>query len=258
MRMTSYEPGTPCWTDLGSPDPAAAADFYSGLFGWEIMEGPPEAGGYRMCLLRGAPVAGLGPQMMPEVRPYWTTYVCVTDAAAVAEQARAAGAEILAEPLPVFDFGSMAVFRDPTGAPCSIWQPGGHIGSGLFGEPGSICWNELTTRQAKEAIPFYETVFGWKAVEQPMGEWTYTEWHSGDRAVAGMMAMDETWPAEIPSHWMVYFAVEDVDASAARVTELGGTVSVPPSDIPPGRFSVVTDPHGAVLSLIALSEERRS
>jgi predicted enzyme related to lactoylglutathione lyase len=69
-----------------------------------------------------------------------------------------------------------------------------------------------------------------------------------------MMAMDDTWPAEIPSHWMVYFAVEDVDASAARVTELGGTVSVPPSDIPPGRFSVVTDPHGAVLSLIALTE----
>ena len=36
------------------------------------------------------------------------------------------------------------------------------------------------------------------------------------------------------------------------MTELGGTVSVPPSDIPPGRFSVVTDPHGAVLSLIGL------
>ena len=54
MKMTSYEPGRPCWTDLGSPDPAASADFYSGLFGWEIMEGPPEAGGYRMCLFRGA------------------------------------------------------------------------------------------------------------------------------------------------------------------------------------------------------------
>ncbi len=52
---------------------------------------------------------------------------------------------------------------------------------------------------------------------------------------------------------MVYFAVEDCDAGAARVSELGGTVSVPPTDIPPGRLSVVNDPHGAVFTIIRLT-----
>src|SRR3954468_11386285 len=49
--MTKYEPGTPSWGDLGSPRPEAASRFYSDLFGWTVTEGPPDAGGYRMCLL---------------------------------------------------------------------------------------------------------------------------------------------------------------------------------------------------------------
>jgi predicted enzyme related to lactoylglutathione lyase len=57
-----------------------------------------------------------------------------------------------------------------------------------------------------------------------------------------------------PSHWMAYVAVDDVDAKARRVEELGGKVCVPPTDIPnTGRFCVITDPTGATLSLIALT-----
>ena len=74
-EMTKYEPGTPSWVDLGTPDPAEASRFYSDLFDWTIEEGPPEFGGYRMCLLDGKPVAGLGPQTNTDMPPYWTTYV---------------------------------------------------------------------------------------------------------------------------------------------------------------------------------------
>jgi uncharacterized protein len=80
MEVTSYAPGTPSWVDLGTPDGAAGAAFYSGLFGWEINEGPPEAGGYRMCMFNGHAVAGMGPQMNPDMPPFWTTYVSVADA----------------------------------------------------------------------------------------------------------------------------------------------------------------------------------
>jgi predicted enzyme related to lactoylglutathione lyase len=52
---------------------------------------------------------------------------------------------------------------------------------------------------------------------------------------------------------MVYFAVEDTDAAAGRAVELGGTVSVPPTDIEPGRFAVLGDPQGAVFSVLALA-----
>ena len=61
MEMTEYAPGRPSWVDLGTPDADAGAAFYAALFGWEITAGPPEAGGYRMCMYAGAPVAGMGP-----------------------------------------------------------------------------------------------------------------------------------------------------------------------------------------------------
>ena len=53
----------------------------------------------------------------------------------------------------------------------------------------------------------------------------------------------------VPAHWMSYFTVDDVDAAAAKVKELGGNVCVPPTDIPVGRFAVVSDPAGATFSL---------
>ncbi len=68
-----------------------------------------------------------------------------------------------------------------------------------------------------------------------------------------MMAMvGDEWPADLPAHWMVYFAVADCDTTAARAAELGGVVSVPPNDLPMGRFAVLNDPQGGFFSVIAL------
>ena len=71
MEFERYDNGVPSWVDMGSPDPAKAKEFYGGLFGWDCPEGPPEAGGYSVCDLRGKTVAGLGPQMNPASPPNW-------------------------------------------------------------------------------------------------------------------------------------------------------------------------------------------
>jgi predicted enzyme related to lactoylglutathione lyase len=252
MEMTSYKPGTPSWVDLGSPDADESIAFYSGVFGWEIPEGPPEAGGYRMCLLHGKPVAGLGPQMQPDIPPYWTTYVSVSDVDATVKAVESAGGQVMMPSMDVLTAGRMAVFADPTGAPFSVWQPGDHIGSGYVNEPGSVSWNELATRNPDQAIVFYSEVFGWTADAQPMGEMPYTVWMLDGNPVGGMMPMGDMFPAEVPPHWSVYFAVEDTDATVAKITSLGGSVVSPPMDIPQGRFAAVSDPHGAMFSVIAL------
>ncbi|WP_163509947.1 VOC family protein [Fodinicola acaciae] len=253
VQKTSYLPGTPNWVDLGSPDPDAAAEFYAELFGWEVSEpGPPESGSYRMGLLRGLPVAGIGAQQAPGP-PYWTTYVSVTDADLTAKEARAAGGQVLMEPMDVMEFGRMAVFTDPGGAAFSVWQPKQHIGASLVNEPGALTWNELLTRDADSVTSFYGSVFGWTASPLSMGGSEYTEWKIGDATVGGMMQMDDNFPPDLPPHWMVYFAVADADASAKKVTELGGAVHQPPMDIPPGRFALVADPQGAMFSIIALT-----
>jgi hypothetical protein len=251
----SYEPGTPSWCDLASPDVEADAAFYGGLFGWAFEPAGPveETGGYGMFFLRGQRVAGIGPLPDPSVPPHWSTYVTVADLDRSVEVATAGGAVMIMPPMQVLDAGRMAVFADPVGAMLSLWEPHAHIGAELVNVPGAMVWNELATRDVRTAMSFYPAMFGWEAVEDP-GTPTYTVWNLHGRAVGGMMGMDDTFPAEVPSHWMVYFAVEDAGASSARAAELGATVVVPPQQIAIGDFAVLSDPHGAHFSIIRLDE----
>lgn len=250
MEKTGYEPGTPCWIDLTTPDVVGAARFYSGLFGWEAVDQGVEFGGYRMCHLRGKPVAGMGPAQLPDVPPSWTTYLSVTDADHATKAITAAGGQVFVEPMEIPSSGRMAVFGDPGGAAFGIWEPGGFGGAQLVNEPGTLSWNELATRHPDGATSFYQAVFGWEADVQSMGDEQYTMWNLGGRPIGGMMPMGERWPAEVPPHWVVYFSVEDADTTAAKAAELGGQVSVPPTDIPVGRFAALTDPFGAAFSIV--------
>jgi len=239
--MTKYEPGTPSWVDLGTTDPQEASRFYSDLFGWTITEGPPEAGGYRMCLLDDKPVAGLGPQMNPDAPPSWGTYISVADADETAAAIKEDGGELMMGPMDVLDVGRMAVATDPTGAVFSIWQPRQHAGAAIVNEPNTFCWNELTTRSPQKSVEFYGAVFGWTATLLPVeGQPDYTEFRIADRGIAGMLQMTDSWPEHIPNHWMVYFAVDDCDAAASRAEAFGASVLMSPTEVPPGRYYVVT------------------
>lgn len=251
MEMTQYANGVPSWIDLGTPDIGRASDFYSGLFGWQIDEGPPEAGGYRLCMLRGKPVAGLGPHMNPGP-PFWATYVSVADADATAATVAANGGTVLVPPMDVMDVGRMAVFMDPNGAAFSVWQPRAHIGAVIVNEPGTLCWNELMTTDVEGSKAFYAAVFGWSGVTHGEGVGAYTELSVDGRAIAGMMERPLEMPAEMPPFWGVYFAVADTDAAVARTVELGGQVIIEPREIEPGRFAVVMDPTGAAFNVLAL------
>jgi predicted enzyme related to lactoylglutathione lyase len=247
--MDRYENGVPSWTDLGTSDIDGAKAFYSGLFGWEIPDLPPEAGGYCIALLHGKEVAGLGGQQNPGP-PYWTTYVNVDDLAATTEKVKANGGTVYMEPMEVMQAGSMAVYADPQGAAISAWQPAEHIGARLVNETGTMSWNELITTDVEAAKAFYNKVFGWDT--ETHGE--YTEWKLSGRSIGGLMAKNEMMPAEMPPNWGVYFTVDDADASADKVKSLGGTVVMGPMDIEPGRFAVCADPAGAVFSIIKMSE----
>ena len=260
-RHTKYESGTPSWVDVASPNLDESRAFYGALFGWTGEPVPePEASGYTVFMKDGAKVAGLGP-LFDDSPPVWSVYVTVADVDETVALTSTVAGQVLMGSMDVLDAGRMAVIADPTGAPLSLWQPREHIGAEVRMEPGALCWVELNTREPDKAVPFFETLFGWKSqqVGGPVSEggpgFDYLMLQLGDTAVGGIITMDEKWPAEISPHWMVYFAVTDCDAAAAQVTELGGKVCVPPTDIPPGRFAVVNDTHGAVFTIIALNQE---
>jgi len=255
MEIDRYDPGVPSWVDVGSPNPQGAADFYGALFGWEAPEGPAESGGYRVAMVGDRAVAGIGQQQNPGP-PVWATYIAVEKADDAAAKVTAAGGQTLLPPMDVLDVGRMAVFTDPVGAVFSVWQAGTHPGAELVNEPGTWSWSELLTTDIEASKAFYGEVFGWTANTQdagPMGE--YIEWQVAGRSVGGMMQKPPMLPAEVPPFWAVYFAVADTDAAVARITELGGSVMMPPTDIEPGRFAAVADPLGAAFNVIALKPE---
>lgn len=252
-EFASYEPGTPCWVDLSSPDVDASVAFYSSLFGWEAGEAAGEEyGGYRMFLLRGKMVAGLGPVMGEGQPAAWNTYVSVENVDKTAEAFPGAGGAVLAGPMEIPVAGRMAVFADSTGAAISVWEPGEHRGAELANEPGAFCWNELYARDVPAARAFYPAVFGWEVAASGGGPMEYYEFKRGGRSIAGMMPMPDTVPAEVPPFWLTYFAVADTDAAVGRVRELGGSVIVEPTTIPIGRFSVLMGPHREQFAVIAL------
>jgi uncharacterized protein len=252
-ERTEYAPGTPCWIDIGT-DVEGAKAFYGGLFGWEAQEaGPPEeTGGYGFFVKNGKMVAGYGPQRA-SAPPYWASYVCVTDVDEVSKRVESAGGTIVMA-MDVMTAGRMAVVQDNVGAFISLWQPADHKGAEIVNEPGALSWNELDTRDVDAGKAFYSEVFGWEPVTQGgEGPMAYTEFRVDGKSVAGMLEMPPMIPAEVPPHWLVYFAVDDTDAAVAKVQELGGDVRMPPMDIEPGRFSVVADPQGAAFAVIKLA-----
>jgi len=251
---TSYRPGTFCWIDLGTPSQDDAGEFYGALFGWQLKEdeNAEQTGGYRTAQLGGNAVGGVMKLMQEGQPPAWMNYICVEDADATVENARQAGGTVHAEPMSVLDYGRMAVLADPTGAVFGIWQPGRNVGAGVVGESGAMAWNELNTRDPETAKSFYGDVFGWSFEEKEYeGAGTYTIISLDAEGIGGLSDITDRVPAEVPAHWLVYFAVKDADATLATAKERGGEVFVGPMDVAGvGRLAVVKDPWGAIFAVI--------
>jgi predicted enzyme related to lactoylglutathione lyase len=264
-----YIPGVPCWVDTSQPVPKAAVDFYSGLFGWEFEDVMPGSEGkYFIARLHGGDVAAVG--SIPEAAPpeaMWNTYIWVESADETASKVRDAGGGVLMDPFDVMDAGRMAAFTDPEGAAFCVWQAGELKGAGVVNEPGSLSFNGLGTRDVEGAKAFYGSVFGWTTLAVGGGAvmWTlpgygdYLERDNPDLrkqiaevggpagfedVVASIDPIPDDQP-DTPAHWSVTFAVDDADATAAKATELGGTVIVPPFDVPWSRLTIINDPQGA-------------
>jgi predicted enzyme related to lactoylglutathione lyase len=117
---------------------------------------------------------------------------------------------------------------------------------------GIPCWFELSSTDAEQSFAFYNGLFGWQRTDMDMGEMgTYSFLSNSNGTIGAFCNMMPDQKAQgVPSYWGVYFAVDDCDATTARVSELGGNVFMPPFDVSEhGRMSVLADPAGAVFCL---------
>jgi uncharacterized protein len=241
----------PAWVDLAAKDPAAARDFYGKLFGWQVDVNPdPQYGGYGRAQIDGRDVAGIGGTQSPDQPTAWSLYIGTDDADEIARKVEAAGGTVAGAPFDVGDQGRMAMFRDPSGSFISVWQAI-QMGGFQVQDRNAYAWAELNARSVDQAIPFYTQVFGWKTRRSEMPDApAYTEFLVGEESIAGAWEMNPNAPAGAPNYWLVYFGVDDVDATARRAVELGGRELSAPQDFPGGRFAILTDPQGATFGLL--------
>ena len=114
---------------------------------------------------------------------------------------------------------------------------------------GRFVWYDLMTTDPTASTGFYSKLFGWTAKDDAPGSpGPYTMFRNGPKEFGGMVPIEKSRP--MPSHWLGYVAVADINATAARVAGLGGRIAHPPMEIPNvGHFAVIVDPQGAAFSL---------
>jgi predicted enzyme related to lactoylglutathione lyase len=192
---------------------------------------------------------------MDEAPTAWSVYIGTADAADTVKKAEAAGGKVIVAPMEVGDQGTMAFIADPSGAVIGVWQLNKMTGAQSIGKANTFGWAELNSRGVDKAIPFYKKVFGWGEKKFEMGEgMDYTEFLAGGESIAGSMEMNSMVPAQVPSYWLVYFTVDDVDKSHKTAVEHGAQQILEPQEFPGGRFSILTDPQGASFGLLKMKE----
>ncbi len=259
-----FAPGVPCLVAGVFPDPDAAAAFYSDLFGWETEDLMPaeQAGSYILCRLHGRVAAAVvsehGAPAPPE--PGWTTLIWVENADESAAQAVELGGRVIAQPFDSPGGGRQAVLADPAGAVFSVWEPRERRGAQVVNEPGAWSMSLLSTSDQEGAERFYSELFGWETRAFDMGGAEITMFavpgyvgglpqQPVPRDIVAVM-MPLAGAGEEPARWSVDFWTADVGAAVTKLSQAGGEVLMPPSDLPGGfRQAVVRDPQGATLTL---------
>jgi predicted enzyme related to lactoylglutathione lyase len=246
--------GSFAWLELGTTDRKAAKDFYSHLFGWtseDMAMGPDMT--YTIFRIGGGDVAGayqlMKEQLDMHVPPNWILYVKVVNADESAAKAVKLGGKQIVAPSDIPNVGRFAVIQDPTGAFISIFQPGRHRGTTVFGDIGAPCWADLNTTDPEKASKFYAGWLGW-TFETGKDGYRHIVNGTGSEDMIGGIPPQMHAPPGTPSHWMCYFSVADCHASAAKATQLGARTLMPATLMPDvGTIAVLADPQSAAFAL---------
>ncbi|MFE3940620.1 VOC family protein [Streptomyces sp. NPDC059118] len=272
--MAAFARSAPCWVDVQLPDLEAGKRFYGELFGWTFRAGD---GPYADAFSGGKLVAALAAKQDGRMPTAWGIYFATDDIVASAARIREAGGQVITEPVRAGRAGALAQAADPGGAVFGLWQAGDREGFEKQNDPVSFCWTEVYTRQKDRVDDFYEKVFGFQGTpldasgadasgaddasgvaESGTAEsgldflmWSPAGTEPGpETAVGGRSVITDAFPAEMPSYFLSYFAVQDCNSTAGHAVRLGGRISAPPFDIPHGRMAVLQDDQGAVFGVL--------
>jgi hypothetical protein len=245
--------GSFVWYDLLTPDPEAAAAFYREVVGWRSQPFPESGVAYTMFVSGQGPMAGTTKPEQAGVRAQWVANVFVDDVDATAALAAKLGGRVLAPAADYPPVGRLAVVADPQGVPINLFKPSRPMELHDASQPGELTWSELMTVDHEAAFAYYSQLFGWRKLRDgDMGGYLiYGQGQaegSGGRELGGMF--DQAKDASMPSTWIYYIQVADLEAAVGRAQSHGGKLLNGPMEVPGGaRIAQLTDPQGAVFAL---------
>jgi predicted enzyme related to lactoylglutathione lyase len=255
----SQEGGDFIWYELMTSDADGAKSFYDAVVGWNIHEGAPEYGGYRMIGRSDGKFAGgvlpiTDDMQQHGARPTWLGYIHVADVdQAVSAIEQAGGKRLMVQDIP--NVGRVALVTDPQGATFYLMKPIPPAGdpdakSDVFSPDAEqrVGWNELQTSDVEAARRFYADRFGWDSGEAmdmgEHGEYRFFS-HRGTRIGALFSSSNG------PPHWRFYFRVPSIEAAKRIAEDKGGTIQMGPHQVPTGDWIVIgSDPQGAEFALV--------
>jgi hypothetical protein len=253
-HIDKHPAGSFAWVELATTDQPAAKKFYSDLFGWSPQDNPMGPGEvYTIFKLEGRDAAA-GYTIRPDqsaqgMPPNWMLYMAVDNADQAAGKVKQLGGTVVCPAFDVGDYGRMAVLQDPTGAHFCVWQAKKNTGIGIAHVAGTLCWADLSTPDAKRAADFYSGLFGWQIMPGENDKSGYLHIKNGEHFIGGVPPAAHRQPG-VPPHWLAYFWVDDVDASAAKAKQMGANLCLAPMTIENvGRMAVIADPQGAVFAI---------
>ena len=228
--------GFPCWIELYSPDIDASAAFYRDLLGWEITRAEPDEPLTTEVHHDGRLIGSFEPAEDAPGDSGWRVSFMVDDVGAAAGAAERAGGSVVVEPTDVTETMAYALASDPDGNVVGLLEDEDCEGPYPY-QAGMPVWFDVLASDLEPAERFYRETAGWPTRRLTIGDQEQAFYTSvvGGRSVCGV-GQAGYFGEEVPSRWRIYFGVEDADAAARRVRELGGAVIVEPIDFTFGRM----------------------
>jgi predicted enzyme related to lactoylglutathione lyase len=245
------------WHELMTTDTKAASAFYPKVTGWRTQPWDKDPS-YTLWLSAKGPFGGV--RTLPDAAraqgPAWLAYIGTPDVDATLQNAQRLGARVSMGATDLPETGRMAVLADPQGAAFALFSAasGSQAGSGSGGGAPDFSWHELTTSDVAGALRFYAELFGWQELAKhdmgPMGTYHLVGPAGAPQPSIGMYQSPADKP--MPTRWLCYVHVTDVDKAANAAKGNGGKVTNGPMEVPGGTWIAhCTDPQGAAFAVHA-------
>ena len=238
--------GFPCWIELYTPDIDASAAFYRDLLGWEITRSEPDEPLTTEVHHGGRLIGSFESAAQAPGGSGWRVSFMVDDVRTAAGAAERTGGSVVVEPTRVTETMAYALASDPDGNVVGLLEDEDCKGPYPY-QAGMPVWFDVLAGDLEVSERFYREAAGWPTRRLTIADQEQPFYTSvvGGRSVSGVGRAGYFGGEEVPSRWRIYLGVEDTDAAARRVRELGGAVIVEPIDFTFGRMVEVADPHGA-------------